>query len=77
MPDVFIWLVSNGKRLAYHRIPARDLIYSEFPEECGKFCGKLQTIFLKVRAMLFLSTYNLITLGKSLSSFIKGCNDIS
>ncbi|CAB3259049.1 unnamed protein product [Arctia plantaginis] len=47
MPDVFIWLVSNGKRLAYHRIPARDIIYSEFPDECGKFCGKMQTLFLK------------------------------
>ncbi|XP_059059908.1 otoferlin-like [Achroia grisella] len=47
MPDVFIWLVSNGKRIAYQRIPARDLIYSEVPEECGKYCGKMQTLYLK------------------------------
>ncbi|KAJ0183679.1 hypothetical protein K1T71_000102 [Dendrolimus kikuchii] len=47
MPDVFIWLISNGKRLAYHRIPARDIIYSELDQESGKYCGKMQTIFLK------------------------------
>ncbi|XP_075991116.1 otoferlin-like [Anticarsia gemmatalis] len=47
MPDVFIWLISNGKRLAYHRIPARDIIFSEFPDESGKHCGKMQTIFMK------------------------------
>ncbi|XP_030026974.2 otoferlin [Manduca sexta] len=47
MPDIFIWLISNGKRLAYHRIPARYLIFSENPLETGKECGKMQTIFLK------------------------------
>ncbi|CAG4962252.1 unnamed protein product [Parnassius apollo] len=47
MPDVFIWMISNGKRLAYYRIPARDIIYSEYSEESGKFCGKMQTLFLK------------------------------
>lgn len=48
LPDVFIWLISNGKRLAYHRIPARDIIYSDFADESGKYCGKMQTLFLKV-----------------------------
>ncbi|XP_026730449.1 otoferlin-like isoform X2 [Trichoplusia ni] len=47
LPDVFIWLISNGKRLAYHRIPARDIIYSDFADESGKYCGKMQTLFLK------------------------------
>ncbi|KAL0902706.1 hypothetical protein ABMA27_000522 [Loxostege sticticalis] len=47
MPDIFIWMISNGKRLAYHRISARDIIYSDFPDECGKHCGKMQTLFLK------------------------------
>nr|XP_021208193.1 otoferlin isoform X3 [Bombyx mori] len=47
MPDIFIWLISNGKRLAYQRIPARYLIYSDVPEECGKYCGKMQTLFMK------------------------------
>lgn len=49
MPDIFIWMISNGKRLAYHRISARDIIYSDFPDECGKHCGKMQTLFLKVK----------------------------
>ncbi|XP_047040376.1 otoferlin-like [Helicoverpa zea] len=47
LPDVFIWLISNGKRLAYHRVQARDIIYSDYTNECGKLCGKMQTIFLK------------------------------
>ncbi|XP_041986381.1 otoferlin [Aricia agestis] len=47
LPDVFIWLISNGKRLAYQRIPARDIMYSENSDEAGKFCGKMQTLFLK------------------------------
>lgn len=52
MPDIFIWMISNGKRLAYHRIPARDIIYSEFAQESGKCCGKMQTVFLKVQKTL-------------------------
>ncbi|XP_032526397.2 otoferlin-like [Danaus plexippus] len=47
MPDIFIWMISNGKRLAYHRFSVRDLIFSESMEERGKLCGKMQTIFLK------------------------------
>ncbi|XP_063373180.1 otoferlin-like [Cydia amplana] len=47
MPDIFIWMISNGKRLAYQRIPARDIIYSYYENECGKHCGKKQTLFLK------------------------------
>ncbi|XP_062700276.1 otoferlin-like isoform X1 [Aedes albopictus] len=48
LPDVFIWMVANGKRVAYHRISARDLIYSTTEEETGIYCGKVQTIFLKL-----------------------------
>ncbi|XP_038216884.1 otoferlin-like [Zerene cesonia] len=47
MPDIFIWMISNGKRLAYQRIPARDIIYSDRPDEVGRLCGKMQTLFLK------------------------------
>ncbi|KAI8430622.1 hypothetical protein MSG28_000832 [Choristoneura fumiferana] len=47
MPDVFIWMISNGKRLAYQRITARDIIYSDHEKEGGKHCGKMQTFFLK------------------------------
>ncbi|CAN8025600.1 unnamed protein product, partial [Ixodes persulcatus] len=49
LPDVFVWMISGGKRVAYHRIAARDLIFSIVDEENGKFCGKVQTLFLKVR----------------------------
>nr|XP_034839510.1 otoferlin-like [Maniola hyperantus] len=47
MPDIFIWMISNGKRLAYQRISARDLIFSEAQDEAGRLCGKVQTTFLK------------------------------
>ncbi|KAJ8004431.1 hypothetical protein DPEC_G00135640 [Dallia pectoralis] len=47
IPDVFIWMLSNNKRVAYARISARDLLYSTNPEEKGRDCGKIQTLFLK------------------------------
>uniref|UniRef100_A0A6Q2XG26 C2 domain-containing protein n=1 Tax=Esox lucius TaxID=8010 RepID=A0A6Q2XG26_ESOLU len=49
IPDVFIWMLSNNKRVAYARISARDLLYSANPEERGRDCGKIQTLFLKVQ----------------------------
>ena len=49
LPDAFIWLVSNNKRIAYHRIQAKDVIYSIVEEERGNQCGKVQTLFLRVR----------------------------
>ncbi|XP_076663862.1 otoferlin isoform X3 [Andrena cerasifolii] len=48
VPDVFIWVISSGRRVAYQRISGRDLIYSIVDEECGKYCGKVQTMFLKL-----------------------------
>ncbi|XP_050432533.1 otoferlin-like isoform X3 [Adelges cooleyi] len=48
LPDIFLWMVSNGKRVAYQRIMARHLIYSVADEECGKFCSKVHSIFLKL-----------------------------
>ncbi|XP_063235260.1 otoferlin-like isoform X2 [Bacillus rossius redtenbacheri] len=48
MPDVFVWLISGGKRTAYQRLPARDLIYSIVDEECGRDCGKVQMLLLKL-----------------------------
>ncbi|VVD00185.1 unnamed protein product [Leptidea sinapis] len=47
MPDIFIWMICNGKRVAYQRLTARDLIYSDRSDEIGKLCGKMQTLFLK------------------------------
>uniref|UniRef100_A0A4W3JUH3 Fer-1-like protein 4 n=1 Tax=Callorhinchus milii TaxID=7868 RepID=A0A4W3JUH3_CALMI len=46
--DVFIWMLSNGKRVAYTRIPARQILYSIVEEEKGKDCGKIQSVYLKV-----------------------------
>ena len=48
LPDVFLWLLSGTKRLAYQRINARQLLYSMTEEEKGKHCQTLQTLFLKV-----------------------------
>lgn len=48
LPDIFIWMIANGKRVAYHRFAARDLIFSTVEDECGIQCGKIQTIILKL-----------------------------
>ncbi|XP_051998242.1 fer-1-like protein 6 isoform X2 [Xyrauchen texanus] len=47
LPDVFVCMVSNNKRLAYARIPARHLLFSDNPEQRGRDCGKIKTLFLK------------------------------
>ena len=49
LPDVFIWMISNNKRIAYHRVPAKNIVFSMVGEEMGKDCGKVQTLLLKVR----------------------------
>ncbi|KAM9680284.1 fer-1-like protein 6, partial [Trichechus inunguis] len=48
IPDVFIWMLSNNKRVAYARIASRDLLYSPIREQMGKHCGKIKTHFLKL-----------------------------
>lgn len=48
IPDVFIWMVSNNKRIAYARVPSKDLLFSIVEEELGKDCAKVKTLFLKV-----------------------------
>ncbi|XP_064639493.1 otoferlin-like isoform X3 [Lineus longissimus] len=47
LPDIFIWMICNKKRIAYARIQARDIIYSTCEEEKGKDCGVVRTLFLK------------------------------
>ncbi|CAG6017075.1 unnamed protein product [Menidia menidia] len=48
MPDVIIWMLRGEKRVAYARIPANQILYSNFSEEArGKHCGKTQTIFMQ------------------------------
>ncbi|XP_015225069.1 PREDICTED: otoferlin-like [Cyprinodon variegatus] len=48
IPDVFIWMMSNHKRIAYARIPSKDILYSVVDEETGKDCGKVKAVFLKL-----------------------------
>ncbi|KAI8499157.1 synaptic vesicle exocytosis [Branchiostoma belcheri] len=48
LPDIFIWMLSNNKRIAYTRFPSRDILYSIVAEETGVNCGKVQTLFLKL-----------------------------
>ncbi|KAG7261736.1 hypothetical protein CRUP_023723 [Coryphaenoides rupestris] len=48
VPDVFIWMLSNGKRMAYVRVPSKDILFSSVDEETGKECGKVKTVFLRI-----------------------------
>uniref|UniRef100_A0A3P8YY06 Otoferlin n=1 Tax=Esox lucius TaxID=8010 RepID=A0A3P8YY06_ESOLU len=48
VPDIYIWMMSNNKRIAYARVPSKDILYSGVEEETGKDCGKVKTIFFKL-----------------------------
>uniref|UniRef100_A0A673UE26 Otoferlin n=1 Tax=Suricata suricatta TaxID=37032 RepID=A0A673UE26_SURSU len=48
IPDVFIWMMSSNKRVAYARVPSKDLLFSIVEEELGKDCAKVKTLFLKL-----------------------------
>ncbi|XP_069742588.1 otoferlin isoform X6 [Narcine bancroftii] len=48
IPEIFIWMMSNNKRIAYARIQSKDILYSVVDEEMGKDCGKVKTVFLKL-----------------------------
>jgi dysferlin len=47
-------MVCEKKRVAYYRIPAKDIIYSNTPDFIGKQCGKMQTVFLRVGVMCYV-----------------------
>ncbi|KAI1241352.1 hypothetical protein IHE44_0009835 [Lamprotornis superbus] len=40
--------MSSNKRIAYARIPSKDILYSIVDEEMGKDCAKVKTVFLKL-----------------------------
>ena len=44
---MIIWLLCNGKRYAYYRLPANEVFYSSHVDRRGRLCGKVQTITLK------------------------------
>ncbi|ROJ33119.1 Dysferlin [Anabarilius grahami] len=45
LPDIIIWMLQGDRRVAYHRIPAHQVLFSQ--GYCGKHCGQLQTVFMK------------------------------
>ncbi|KAM9809263.1 myoferlin isoform 1-T1 [Syngnathus typhle] len=48
IPDVIIWMLRGEKRVAFARVPAHRILYSNFSEQaCGKHCGRMQTIFMQ------------------------------
>ncbi|KAM9860161.1 fer-1-like protein 4 [Aulostomus maculatus] len=47
IPDVFLWLLSGSKRLAYVRIPAHSILFSLVEEQRGRDCGRITTLYMK------------------------------
>uniref|UniRef100_A0A8C4E0W6 Myoferlin like n=1 Tax=Dicentrarchus labrax TaxID=13489 RepID=A0A8C4E0W6_DICLA len=48
MPDVIIWMLRGEKRVAFARIPANQILFSNFSEQArGKHCGRTQTIVMQ------------------------------
>uniref|UniRef100_A0A4W4HL56 C2 domain-containing protein n=1 Tax=Electrophorus electricus TaxID=8005 RepID=A0A4W4HL56_ELEEL len=45
LPDIVIWMLQGDRRVAYHRIPAHEVLFSQ--GYCGKHCGQLQMLFMK------------------------------
>uniref|UniRef100_A0A8I3N7D1 Fer-1 like family member 6 n=1 Tax=Canis lupus familiaris TaxID=9615 RepID=A0A8I3N7D1_CANLF len=66
IPDVFIWMLSNNKKVAYARIASKDLLYSPIREQMGKHCGKIKTHFLKVISQTLSPTWNQMLLFNDL-----------
>ena len=51
VPDVIIWMIFDGKRVAVKRIASHELMYS-CTKQSGKNCGKVMTIYLTVSSVL-------------------------
>lgn len=58
-------MISNGKRIAYARVPSKEILYSGTEQEKGKDCGKVKTIFLRVSVtqerVLNVASHSLLT----------------
>jgi hypothetical protein len=48
IPDVIVWVLTNGVRRAFIRIPAVDLMYHAVPEYQGRLFGVVQTKFMQL-----------------------------
>ncbi|XP_053783303.1 fer-1-like protein 4 isoform X4 [Desmodus rotundus] len=46
LPDVLVCMFSGRRRVAWARIPARDVLCSVDEEERGQHCGKIQSLLL-------------------------------
>ncbi|XP_045510224.1 otoferlin-like [Colias croceus] len=46
-PDIVVWFLNEGSRVAYAKLPAETIIYSVIPEQRGRCCGRLQTLQMK------------------------------
>lgn len=68
LPDIVIWMLQGDRRVAYHRIPAHTVIFSQ--QYCGKYCGQLQTVFLKVHTRTQTQMHTLISLTCSVCSSV-------
>ncbi|XP_066595937.1 otoferlin [Prorops nasuta] len=47
LPDIFLWIIVDSKSVAYIRLPAEDIIYSEEAEQSGRYCGRTISVFAK------------------------------
>ncbi|XP_065071964.1 myoferlin-like isoform X2 [Rhopilema esculentum] len=47
MPDIVIWMISGSSRIAYHRIPTNEVLFSPNADSKGRNCAKIQTFELK------------------------------
>lgn len=79
-------MLRGGKRTAFTRIPARNVLHSIVEEECGKHCGKIQTMFLTLPGRKGLGSsgwtiqakleiYMWFGLAKNKKDFLKGLPD--
>lgn len=46
IPDVVFWVLTDGKRRAYCRVPADQLLYHANDSLCGPKFGAVQSVFL-------------------------------
>ncbi|XP_039312849.1 otoferlin [Solenopsis invicta] len=45
LPDIFVWMIAGSKRVAYSRLPAEQILYSEEAVEMGGKCGRRINLF--------------------------------
>lgn len=62
-PDIVVWLLNNGSRVAFAKISAADIVHSVISEQKGEYCGRIQTLCLKVEFshFSFLNTNELFS----------------